>query len=115
MDIKLVKQLMEDNNLFKPANSDDQKQRKEAEDSVLKAKLASFKVGTKVKVKDDANIDPYRRDNKGLNGVVSGGVVSGNDPYHIFVHYPIKVIFPDREQKDVYTVDWFAPEELELI
>ena len=115
MDIKLVKQLMEDNNLFKPANSDDQKQRKEAEDSVLKAKLASFKVGTKVKVKDDANIDPYRRDNKGLNGVVSG-----NEPDHfveklIFAHYPIKVMFPDREQKDVYTVDWFEPEELELI
>ena len=108
MDIKLVKQLMEDNNLFKPANSDDQKQRKEAEDSVLKAKLASFKVGTKVKVKDDANIDPYRRDNKGLNGVV--------DKFdYLFVHYPIKVIFPDREQKDVYTIDWFAPEELELI
>ena len=110
MDLKLVKQLMEDNNLFKPANSDDQKQRKEAEDSFLKAKLASFKVGTKVKVKDDANIDPYRRDNKGLNGVVSG-----NEPDHLFVHYPIKVIFPDREQKDVYTIDWFAPEELELI
>lgn len=110
MDLKLVKQLMEDNNLFKPANSDDQKQRKEAEDSVLKAKLASFKVGTKVKVKDDANIDPYRRDNKGLTGVVSG-----NEPDHLFVHYPIKVIFPDREQKDVYTIDWFAPEELELI
>ena len=110
MDLKLVKQLMEDNNLFKPANSDDQKQRKEAEDSFLKAKLASFKAGTKVKVKDDANIDPYRRDNKGLNGVVYG-----NEPDHLFVHYPIKVIFPDREQKDVYTIDWFAPEELEVI
>ena len=108
MDIKLVKQLMEDNNLFKPANSDDQKQRKEAEDSFLKSKLASFKVGTKVKVKDDANTDPYRRDNKGLTGVV------GKSDY-LFVPYPIKVMFPDREQKDVYTVDWFAPEELELI
>jgi len=56
MDIKLVKQLMEDNKLFKPASSDEQVARKDQEENILRKRFYTIKIGDKVMINDYADV-----------------------------------------------------------
>ena len=115
--LRLGESKMNEEDLFPNASEEEVKSRKEEIKSrkeeqrkqYLK-RLAEFEIGNKVVVKKGVHLN-LRLEREGQEGEIVK--FEPADPQRI--PYPIKVRFHDPHTQRRYTVDWFAPEEVEKV
>ena len=112
MNIRLVEHLQKlaEEDLFPEASEEEVNRRKEEQKGRWLKRLEGFNVGDKVAVKKGVHLN-LRLEREGQDGEITK-LEPGNPQ---LIPYPIKVRFPDPETQWRYSVDWFAPEELEKV